>query len=209
MKNNSIKNVILITIDALRYDRLGYVTGNMHTSPTIDYLAKHGISCDNAFTHACPTQMAMPSLFTSSLPLDHSGYDTIRHRPCTIAEALKAQGFRTIGLNSGTAMSSFYGYDRGFDEYYDLFSLDCFFFAYRKLYCEYYYELFVKEVIPRHEFVTIMSERIAEIFNYLEKYCRQMLEYIKDDSIVLDNVLTALPYEKILKNMSGMCRNSS
>lgn len=209
MNNSSIKNVVLITIDSLRYDRLGYVTGNTFTTPAIDHMAEHGISCDNAFSHACPTQMSMPSLFTSTLPLDHGGYDTICQRPCTIAEKLKNMGFRTIGLNSGTAMSSFYGYDRGFDEYHDLFSLDCFFFAYRKLYCEYYFELFVNKVISEDQFVSIMSKKIEDVFDYFESYCKNMLDYIKDKSVVLDRVLTETAYEEILNKVRSLRKTVS
>ena len=71
---NKIKNVIFLTVDSMRYDRMQCNGYPMHTTPSIESLMKNGISCSNAFTHSHPTQFSFPSIFTSTLPLDFGGY---------------------------------------------------------------------------------------------------------------------------------------
>ena len=137
-----IRNVILFVVDSLRYDRIGYITGNKKISPTIDYLAKNGISCNNIFSCGCPTQLAMPSVMTSTLPLDFNGYDYgIKYRPNTLAEVLQSNNFKTVGYATGTALSSYFGYNRGFDDFLDGITIDLFWFNFRKHYINYYQNL--------------------------------------------------------------------
>ena len=62
-----IDNILLITIDSLRFDRLGLNSEASNKTPTIDFLAENGVNCVNTVSHGCPTQIAMPSLFSSSL----------------------------------------------------------------------------------------------------------------------------------------------
>ena len=134
-----IKRVIVIGIDCLRYDRLGVNGYPLKCSPTLDFLAKTGITCKNVFTHGCPTQFAYPPIFTSTLPLDFGGYDYgIKQRPITLAEVFKMQGFRTVGFSPSFWLDSFSGYDRGFDEFYAMNDIAGFWRNLSSIYLQYY-----------------------------------------------------------------------
>ena len=99
-----IKKVILLTIDSLRYDRLGVAGYPLKLTPTLDFLASNGIHCTQTIAHASCTQMSQPSIWTSSLPLDFGGYDHgIKERPVALAEIFQNNGFKTA-----TFASSFY-----------------------------------------------------------------------------------------------------
>mgnify|MGYP002819586970 CR=1 FL=1 len=166
-KDFPVKNVILLTIDALRYDRIGHVAGASSKSPTIDYLANNGISCTRTFSHGCPTQMAMPSMFTSSLPLDYGGYDDIKGRPNTLAEVFKEHGYDTIGFTNGGTTSSYFGYDRGFNQFNELFTLDAVWFSLRKLYFSYYFDMQSTGEYSDLVFYDKVSIHLENFFQYL------------------------------------------
>ena len=117
-------NIILLIVDTLRYDRLGASGYRPALTPNLDALVAGGVSCANHFANGCVTSFAFPSIFTSTLPLDHGGYDEgIRHRPVSFPEILQNHGYETFGIITGHPCSSHFGYDRGFDEFVDLIDL--------------------------------------------------------------------------------------
>ena len=121
---NSRPNIVFIVIDALRYDRLGVAGYSPKVTPFLDTLARKGILCNNLFSAGCPTQVAFPSIFTSTLPLDYGGYsEGIHNRPSSFVEILQSNGYETFGVSSVHSGSSHYGYDRGFDKYINLIDI--------------------------------------------------------------------------------------
>jgi len=122
-------NIVVIVIDRLSYNQIVLDSDESNLNPTIQSLAANGINCTNVFAHGCPTQFAMPPVFTSTLPLDYGGYDDgIATRPVSVFEHLSGHGYETVGMVSGLMVSSFYGYDRGFNEFYFLGDLDVFWY---------------------------------------------------------------------------------
>lgn len=120
----SKKNVILLSIDSLRFDRLGFGGHKPSPSPNIDRLMASGLSLTQCFATGCPTQFSMPGLHTSTLPLDKGGYNLgIRNRGITLAEIFKESGYKTGALISGLALGRMYGYNRGFDDFFSFFDL--------------------------------------------------------------------------------------
>jgi hypothetical protein len=119
------RDVVLITIDGLRYDDLGLTSGRLYHTPAIDGLAHTGLWCRRAYANSWYTQFSFPSLMTSTLPLDCGGYDLgITNRPLALAEALRAHGLRTAAFSTDPYLHAFYGYDRGFTEFFELFDAD-------------------------------------------------------------------------------------
>ena len=113
-------NVILLILDALRFDRLASSGYRPALTPTLDRLAAEGISCTEHFSVGCPTQISMPGIFSSTLPLDHHGYaNGIAHRPRSFVEDLREAGYYTSGVVTAHWLSSEFGYGRGFDQYYE------------------------------------------------------------------------------------------
>lgn len=117
-------NIVFIVIDSLRYDRLGSAGYVPKLTPVLDQLAAKGINCTSNYSVGCPTQIAFPGLFTSSLPFDHGGYlEGIKRRPNSFVEVLQDAGYHTFGVSAAAPSASFHGYGRGFETYLNLFSM--------------------------------------------------------------------------------------
>jgi arylsulfatase A-like enzyme/cytochrome c-type biogenesis protein CcmH/NrfG len=114
-------NVLLITVDTLRPDALGWV-GGRNATPAIDTLAREGFRFRAA---VAPVPLTFPShaaLFTGFLPrrlgLRDNG-QVLGTAPATLAEILKQRGYTTAAFVSGYPLAAEFGLDRGFDHYDD------------------------------------------------------------------------------------------
>lgn len=118
-------NVLALTVDALRADRMSIYGHDRPTSPRITEIADQSFVCDNATTLAPFTQAACIQLFTSSRPLSYGGYDAgARGRPMTLFEAFKNAGYSTWGLSTVHWVSPYYGYTGGLDTEHGVFHLN-------------------------------------------------------------------------------------
>lgn len=114
-----MRDIVLITVDSLRADHVGCYGYERNTTPTLDQLAANGQCYKNAFSHACSTRPSFPSILTSSYALMHGGFEQLSHDRTTIAEAMSGVGYQTAGFHSNLYLSADFGYDRGFDNFYD------------------------------------------------------------------------------------------
>lgn len=64
-------NAILIVIDTLRADRLGFMGAGRPTSPRVDWLAQHGVAFSEAFASSPWTVPSTASIVTSLYPTQH------------------------------------------------------------------------------------------------------------------------------------------
>jgi arylsulfatase A-like enzyme/Tfp pilus assembly protein PilF len=120
-------NVILITIDTLRADRLGCYGSKQVFTPAIDRLASEGVRFTNAATTVPFTLPAHSSMMTGTYPPYHGvrenvGYFLDESIP-TLAEQMKLGGWTTAGFVSAFVLDSRWGIARGFDTYFDDFDL--------------------------------------------------------------------------------------
>jgi arylsulfatase A-like enzyme len=116
-------HVILISIDTLRHDRMGYAghaPEGKSTSPFIDRLAEEGAFFSHAVSSATWTLPGHFSMLTG-LPSElHEMVDDavpFDDRIQTLAEFFKEQGYATGGFYSGPYLDKFFGFDQGFDMY--------------------------------------------------------------------------------------------
>lgn len=98
-------NVILITVDALRRDRMSLYGHTRETTPYLDEFAKDAIVFENTYATSAHTSPAIVSLLTGQVPPVHaqtssfSSYDPLI--PTPIRE-LVARGYDAFGhFNSG------------------------------------------------------------------------------------------------------------
>ena len=115
-------NVVLITIDALRADHLGCYGYKRNTSPNIDALSREGALFTQAIAQSSHTPPSIGVIATSTYPpanqLRNWG-DTLRQDIPTLAETLKAHGYRTLFLGTNDAFQKgLLGFDRGFDSFH-------------------------------------------------------------------------------------------
>lgn len=112
-------NVLLITIDTLRADRVG----RSELTPALNRLAGKGARFARAYAHAPTTLASHASIHTGLLPPSHgvrnNGTFRLAAKHETLAEQLRAAGYRTGAFVGAFVLDSRYGLDQGFDEYDD------------------------------------------------------------------------------------------
>lgn len=113
-----MKNVILLTIDTLRKDVLGcYGGGNL--TPFIDSLQDRSIKYTKAQTIAPYTQASFPGILTSSYYFDCQETKKLSPERTLLSEPLRRAGIRTAAFHSNTYLCGFFGWNRGWDTFYD------------------------------------------------------------------------------------------
>jgi len=110
-------NIILVTLDACRPDHLGYMGYKKETSPFLDSIAKQGTSFTRAFSTGPGSPHSFVAILTSTHPFDHGGFAYIDRPRVLVSEALRSNGYTTMGIHSAAYMSGFFGYDRGWDKF--------------------------------------------------------------------------------------------
>jgi arylsulfatase A-like enzyme/Flp pilus assembly protein TadD len=117
-------NVLLITLDATRPDRLGCYGYAKGKTPAIDNLARRGVRFENAYASVPLTLPSHCSIMTGLTPPGHGVHNNGRElgpEPETLAQILKRAGLRTAAVVASFAVDSRFGLDRGFDSYDDSF----------------------------------------------------------------------------------------
>ncbi len=113
-------NVLLISIDSIRQDYVGAYGDPGGVTPTLDALASHGVLFANAVSTTSWTLPAHMSLLTGQYPASHGVIGdggSLPEEKTTLAEILRARGYRTGGFVSGPYLHRGYGFAQGFDVY--------------------------------------------------------------------------------------------
>ncbi|MGB9338222.1 MAG: sulfatase-like hydrolase/transferase, partial [Polyangiales bacterium] len=116
-------NVLLITVDTLRADRLGCYGYEQARTPHTDRFADEGVRIERAIA---PTPLTLPShtsILTGLEPPAHSvrgnGVFRVPDGVQTLAEILKAEGYQTQAFVSANVLHRRFNLDQGFDGYDD------------------------------------------------------------------------------------------
>jgi arylsulfatase A-like enzyme len=115
-------NLILLSIDTLRADRLGSYGYARETSPHIDALAARGVRFERAISETSWTLPAHMTLLTGRHPTSHGvtgPVDALPDEFATLAELLGHRGYRTVALTGGGFVHGRFGFARGFETYAD------------------------------------------------------------------------------------------
>ncbi len=125
-------NVILISVDTLRADRLSTYGHHRNTSPAMDHLASQGVRFSQVVAQAPWTTPSHVSMLTSLHPSSHKvndSWEAIMQRETrgqrrldssteTIASLMRKNGYRTSAVTDGApTISAEIGFDQGFDRY--------------------------------------------------------------------------------------------
>ena len=116
------QNLLIVTIDTLRADRVGTYGDSQARTPALDALAQRGVTFANAFA---PTPVTLPShasLMTGRYPAGHHA----RHNGMrldltvpTLAERLSRSGFATAAFVGAFPLDRRFGLIKGFHTYGD------------------------------------------------------------------------------------------
>ncbi|MEN8160764.1 MAG: sulfatase [Myxococcota bacterium] len=116
-------NLVLLVLDTLRADHVGAYGGALPpgVSPELDAFAAEGVRFARAIAPSSWTRPSMGSLFTSRHPRTLGLYvedgDALRDEFTTLAEALQAGGYRTLGLTANPNLNRAFNFQQGFDVY--------------------------------------------------------------------------------------------
>jgi arylsulfatase A-like enzyme len=116
-------NVLLITIDTLRQDRVGAYGNTSGLTPNIDRIAAQGVRYAHAFSPVPLTLPAHASILTGLLPVRHGIHSNtgfrLDERVPTLAGVVKSGGYRTGAFVGAFVLDARFGLNHGFDEYDD------------------------------------------------------------------------------------------
>lgn len=139
----SLPNILLITLDTTRADRLSCYGYERVTTPNLDKLARDSVLYANSLSTASSTLPAHASLFTGKFTSSHGArrhpegplrltaaipgpehWDRYRAFPLakeevTLASLLKKAGYSTAGVVAGPWLKKVFGLGKGFDHYDD------------------------------------------------------------------------------------------
>ncbi len=133
-------DVVLILLDTLRVDHLGFLGHEVERAPFLASQARAGVVFDRAYSTSSWTAPSTASVFTGLYPLRHGvtegffahqqrmqtlskeGHATLplNRLPLdvqTLAERFRAGGYRTFGAATNINIGAALGFDRGFDRF--------------------------------------------------------------------------------------------
>ncbi|MFQ6108435.1 MAG: sulfatase-like hydrolase/transferase [Candidatus Aminicenantales bacterium] len=121
-------NIILVSVDTLRADRVGcYGFAGVET-PTIDEMAGRGVRFTNCIAQTPLTLPSHTTMLTGTYPFFHGVRDNggflVPQDLITLAELFKENGYETAAVVGAYVLDSKWGLNQGFDFYYDRFELE-------------------------------------------------------------------------------------
>jgi arylsulfatase A-like enzyme len=113
--------LVLITVDCLRADHVGFLGYHRPTTPFLDTLAAESFVFSDAIVAGSPTYYSFPAIMASRYPLS-LGRDLVGLAPgeTTLASVLNDSGYATAAFLAGNPyLSPRFGYDAGFQTFED------------------------------------------------------------------------------------------
>src|SRR5271169_4671861 len=115
------KSIVLVTVDCLRADHVGFMGYDRPTTPFLDSLARGSFVVPAAIVAGAPTYYSVPAILASRYPLA-LGRDVLGLGPdeSTLASVLKQAGYATASFGAANPyVSPRFGYEQGFDTFRD------------------------------------------------------------------------------------------
>lgn len=114
-------SIILVVVDTLRYDALGFNGSGNSASRKLDAVAKRGVIFDRAISQASWTRSSMASLVTGLYPrrvgVIREQWDALPGEAELVSERLKEAGYQTIGITANPQLNNDFHFNQGFDFY--------------------------------------------------------------------------------------------
>ncbi|HYU46460.1 MAG TPA: sulfatase-like hydrolase/transferase, partial [Terriglobales bacterium] len=117
-------NVIIITLDTTRADRMDFLGSKRGLTPNLDLLAKDGVVFTRAFSNVPLTPPSHATILTGTYPqfnhVDDFGSRLGKDIPY-LPEILHARSYRTAAFVSSVILDPIQGASPGFDRGFDLY----------------------------------------------------------------------------------------
>jgi len=116
-------NVVLIVLDAVRYDHCSYSGYQLNTTPNLDNI-RGALYFHKAFSASTWTPPSHASMFTGLYPTQHGvhvgeGGDLYLSLP-TFVERLQQMGYATAAFSRNPLLCSITGFGSGFETFYEV-----------------------------------------------------------------------------------------
>jgi len=122
---DSRPDILLVTIDTLRADRVGAYGDPLAQTPGMDALAANGVLFREAHAVTPLTLPSHASILTGLYPRNHGLRDNggfhLSDDVVTVAEVLSGSGYQTAAFVGAFVLDSAWGLDQGFETYRDPF----------------------------------------------------------------------------------------
>ena len=120
------ENILLVTLDTTRADRVGCYKYAKAATPALDGLAGESTLFEHAVAPSSSTLPSHSTMLTGLYPYHHgvryNGIHVLPARVSTVAERLEGVGFTSGAVVSSFAVATRFGLAQGFDTYDDLFA---------------------------------------------------------------------------------------
>jgi arylsulfatase A-like enzyme len=117
------RNLILVTLDTTRADRLGCYGYSNAMTPVLDGLAEKGVLFERAYAPVPLTLPSHASMFTGLYPPEHgvrnNGQGALPESLPTLTTELRQQGYDTAAFVAAFVLDRKFGLNRGFQTYSD------------------------------------------------------------------------------------------
>src|SRR5437667_4980324 len=117
-------NIILVTVDTTRADRMGFLGSKRGITPNLDLLARQGVVFERAYSQAPLTPVSHATIFTGTYPQFHTVTDFGHPLPALLPylpEILKKSGYHTAAFIGSLILDPKASMAPGFDRGLDLF----------------------------------------------------------------------------------------
>jgi arylsulfatase A-like enzyme len=116
-------NLLLVTLDTTRADRLGAYGYRHAETPALDALAEQGVRWERCYAPAPLTLPSHASVLTGLVPIRHgihaNGREVLGDGAQTLAEILRERGWSTGAIVGAFVLDGRFGLAQGFDHYDD------------------------------------------------------------------------------------------
>jgi arylsulfatase A-like enzyme/thioredoxin-like negative regulator of GroEL len=116
-------NVVLVTFDTTRYDRLGCDGDSQAKTPTLDALAARGLLFEHAYASVALTLPSHTTMLTGRDPIAHGVHDNMKYRVpdelTTLAEIFRDARYQTGAFVSALVLGEQFNLSQGFEVYGD------------------------------------------------------------------------------------------
>jgi arylsulfatase A-like enzyme/uncharacterized protein HemY len=117
-------SVILITLDTVRADRMGFLGSKRGLTPQIDVLARKSVVFERAYSQAPLTPVSHATILSGTYPRFHGVRDfgsRLPDSPPYLPELLRARGYRTAAFVSSIILDPKNGFTPGFERGFDVY----------------------------------------------------------------------------------------
>jgi len=125
-------SVVVVLLDTLRLDHVGWGGSPLPTTPRLDALARKGVHFTQAIPQSSWTKPSVASLLTGLIPSRHLAvgrpgvgyYPVLPEDRRTLAEAFAVAGYRTAAISTNPNIAWLFGFQQGFEDWMEDASWD-------------------------------------------------------------------------------------